>query len=111
MREGSLTMLTQRKLSNVLGSAIEGIDLSLELADAEFCELARALRLVWEARSIPSLYSGLLSTLVIGRTLHGNNVEPKKAVPPRPRRTYFGVASSCVGWEGATYSRSPFCVG
>ena len=28
MREGSLTMLTQRKLSNVLGSAIEGIDLS-----------------------------------------------------------------------------------
>lgn len=55
MREGSLTMLTQRKLSNVLGSAIEGIDLSLELADTEFCELARALRLVWEARSIPSL--------------------------------------------------------
>ena len=45
MREGSLTMLTQRKLSNVLGSAIEGIDLSRELADAEFCELARAL---WE---------------------------------------------------------------
>jgi hypothetical protein len=64
MREGSLTMLTQRKLSNVLGSAIEGIDLSREFADAEFCELARALRLVWEARSIPSLYSGLLSTLV-----------------------------------------------
>ena len=105
MREGSLTMLTQRKLSNVLGSAIEGIDLSLELADAEFCELARALRLVWEARSIPSLYSGLLSTLV------HRPFEPKKAVPPRPRRTYFGVASSCVGWEGATYSRSPFCVG
>jgi len=45
MREGSLTMLTQRKLSNVLGSAIEGIDLSRELADAEFCVLARAL---WE---------------------------------------------------------------
>ena len=45
MREGSLTMLTQRKLSNVLGSAIEGIDLSRELADAEFGELARAL---WE---------------------------------------------------------------
>ena len=45
MREGSLMMLTQRKLSNVLGSAIEGIDLSRELADAEFCELARAL---WE---------------------------------------------------------------
>src|SRR5262249_37880431 len=46
MREGSLPMLTQRRLSNVLGSAIEGIDLSRELADAEFSELARAL---WEA--------------------------------------------------------------
>lgn len=45
MREGSLTMLMQRRLSNVLGSAIEGIDLSRELADAEFSELARAL---WE---------------------------------------------------------------
>ena len=28
----------------------------------------------------------------------------------RPRRTHFGVASSCLGWEGATYSRSLFCV-
>jgi len=45
MREGSLTMLTQRRLSDVLGSAIEGIDLSRELADAEFSEVARAL---WE---------------------------------------------------------------
>ena len=45
MREGSLTMLTQRRLSNVLGSAIEGIDLSRELVDAEFSEVARAL---WE---------------------------------------------------------------
>ena len=41
-------MLTQRKLSNVLGSAIEGIDLSRELADAEFCVLARAL---WEGEA------------------------------------------------------------
>ena len=38
-------MLTQRKLSDVLGSAIEGIDLSRGLADAEFSEVARAL---WE---------------------------------------------------------------
>jgi taurine dioxygenase len=45
MREGSLTMLTQHRLSDVLGSAIEGIDLSRELADAEFGNLARAL---WE---------------------------------------------------------------
>jgi hypothetical protein len=42
MREGSLTMLTQRKLSNVLGSAIEGIDLSRELADAELVLRARS---------------------------------------------------------------------
>src|SRR5262245_41788778 len=38
-------MLTRRRLSNVLGSAIEGVDLSSELTDAEFNEVARAL---WE---------------------------------------------------------------
>ena len=38
-------MLTQHRLSDVLGAAIEGIDLSRGLADAEFREVAQAL---WE---------------------------------------------------------------